>query len=95
MYTLSIRLTVNVEVIFRKDSWALVYRVSRTVEDTTHHVFRDGQFHRRTSEFDVRVDDIDAARAFKDLDNGFASIDFEHLTFTFRAIVQCEPYNFT
>lgn len=95
MYMLSVRLTINVKVIFRKDSWALVYWVSRTVKDTTHHVFRDGQLHGRTSEFDVRVDDIDAARAFKDLDNGLAAIDFEHLTFTSRAIVQCEPYNFT
>ena len=82
------RTPVNVEVLFRKHFRPFIDRQPGPVKDPTEHVFRDGEFHARAGKLDVGRVDVDAGRAFKDLDDRFPARDFEDLATADGAVRQ-------
>ena len=86
--------TVDIQVIFRKHFRTLVYGLTRSIENTTQHVFCHGKLHTASGELDMRGFDVYAGCAFENLDNGLLALHLEHLTTTFRAIWQRQLDNF-
>jgi hypothetical protein len=82
------RLTVDVEVVLGKDLGSLVDGITRSVEDSTLHVLRNGQLHGRSRELDVGRLDVDTRRALEDLDDGLLALDLEDLTSSLGAVGQ-------
>ena len=79
-------LTVDVDVLFSKDLGSLVDGVTRSVEDSTLHIFRNGELHAASRELDVGSLDIDTGGSFKDLDDSFPSGNFENLSTSSGAV---------
>lgn len=65
--------SVDVEVVLGKDLGTFVYGFTGSVENSSKHVFGHSQFHAATRKFDMGGIDVDAGRAFKDLDDCLAT----------------------
>lgn len=60
-------LTVDIQVVISKDLGTLIDRLAGTVENTTQHVFRDGDLESVAGEGNVGSLGIDTRSTFKDL----------------------------
>jgi hypothetical protein len=81
---------INIQVLLGKHLGALINGVSRTVEDATEHVLRDGELHAGSRELDVSSVDVDSRGALEDLNDGLATGDLEDLSTASSAVREGE-----
>lgn len=100
-------LTVDVEIIFGKDLWSIIDRVTTTVEHSPKHIFGHSQLHGRSGKGDSSRLGVYTRSPFEHLigercsrgyathlDDSLLSANFKHLTTPDSAIRESELNDF-
>lgn len=72
--------TIDIEIVLGEHLWAIVNRITRTVEYPSQHILGDGKLHATAREFDMSRLYIDTRRSLEDLHDGLLALDFENLS---------------